>query len=462
MLSEKELKTAERLEKKLISLQPRNQELYSYYQQTRKTKDLGINVPRHMRDTPQNINWVTLGIDLQLERVQCDGFYSASEEEAVAELSKIFRQNNFLTGQKQFMLDAMVTGCGYLSIGVGYPEQGEPDVLWRAESPLVTYGEWNVRSQRLENCIKILKTGLGGATATLWLPNVTIGLTRKNSTGVWVETYRDEHNQGYIPIVSVHYAPTTSHPRGTTAISKTQRTLSDNAQRTLLAAEVTREYFANPLRAIEGGSPLDYLDDDGLQKAQLDNAANGIMSVPYNAEDGVQPRLTQLSTNSPVELLQSISYMAKIVASDIGVPASALGVEAVQGVSADAQIEANKVLLSKVARSQEYIKTSIKEIMRITVEMLEIEADIYAIEPEFMRAETNTPAAQADRIVKLNSAGIFDKVFPDYVYRDLGMNALEIAQQKVFLEEQGGENLMTQILLGNAEVEAVAEEIPEG
>ena len=71
------------------------------------------------------------------------------------------------------------------------------------------------------------------------------------------------------------------------------------------------------------------------------------------------------------------------------------------------------------------------------------------VEAVFDRPETPSPAAAADRAIKMSSIGLFERALPDFIYKDLGLREVEILQLKQWLQNNAGENLVAKLLESN-------------
>ena len=76
------------------------------------------------------------------------------------------------------------------------------------------------------------------------------------------------------------------------------------------------------------------------------------------------------------------------------------------------------------------------------------------IESVFMRPETPTPQASADRVVKLNAMGLFERELPTWVYREIGLSEVEIKETQEFIRTQGGNSLIESLISANATIGA--------
>lgn len=450
-LSLSELQLIESLEKNLRSCMASNSQKYKYYYGHLAVKDLGISTPARLRGLNTALGWGTSAVDVLEERMVFSGFYSPSED--VEHLNEQFRENFLAVNQKPIQKDSLITGASYISIAPGNRDLGETEIMYRPESPSHIYGEYNSRTMKLNNALKMVRSG-DVVKAVLWLPYATIELIKDLKLNKWFEVDRDEHNLGFVPVVQVSNNADSMYPRGRSEITQALRGFIDSGMRTLLGTEVAREFFARPLRAMVGADQGDFIDADGVPTNPYNVKAGGLLNVPYNSQDALLPSLIQLPPSNPENILNLLEPLARLAAREIGVPPSYFGFETVNPSSADAINEADKKLVNKVYSRLPEQKKAWKQAFEygeiIRTGELTFE-DWVNVEAVYERPETPTPAAAADRITKMISSGVFSQNLPDFVYRELGLKELEILQLKEFLQNNEGNALINSLIEQNTE-----------
>lgn len=440
-LSLSEISNIERLEKKLRQKVILNQKPENYYYGNLTTKDLGVSTPPRFRYLNTVLGWGAAAVDTLDERVKFQGFYSPNNN--VDELNRQFRENFLEVLQRPASLDAFITGIGFISTGMGDQELGEPDVIYRSESPNELTGDYNIRTLSMDSAIKLSQTG-NIINATLWLADRTVTLVKDVKSKTWYEVERDEHELGFVPISPIINGYDSKYRMGRTEITTALKGHIDEGMRVLLGASVAREFFALPLRALTGGNPDDFKNEDGSPMNVWDLIAGKVMNIPYNAVESVMPTFEQLPGANPENIMNLIPPLARLAAREIGVPPSYFGFETANPTAADAIILADGKVIAKaknrIPERQMAWKQAFGYGQRMLYGTLPDEWD--AVEATFMRPETPTPAAAADRMSKMNAMGVFEKSLPEFVYRELGMREVEILQLKQYLQTQQGTSLI--------------------
>jgi hypothetical protein len=454
MLSQEELQLVLKLEGNLRNAIQANEEKYRYYYQKLTVKDLGISTPPSMRWLKCILGWASAAVDCIEERIFFRGFYSPTNNPVIEKLNELYRLNDIEVQQRIVAKDMFITGSSYISVGVG--GEGEAEVIQRAESPNEVYGDYNFRKRELDNALKVVRMETHYA-GTLWLPNVTIQLTKSlDADAQWTEVERDEHNLGRVTVVNAMNEADSLYRRGRTEISPSLRSHVDAGMRVILNTETSREFFASPLRAITGADKEDFMDEEGNPVGAWDMIASKIVVIPASEDGAPNPTMIQLPASNPENIMNLIEPFARLAAREIGVPPSYFGFESTNPSSADALNAADAKLLHRVAKRQPEIGRAWKlanEYAQLLLngEVIEDWADTEAV---FARPEAASPAASADRLTKLQATGVFDRLLPDFVYVELGFREVEILQLKQWLQQNAGQDLVKTLLATNANTAA--------
>lgn len=462
-----QLRTADRLEKSLKAARQANNKKYNYYyQKTLRVPDYGVSTPPKLRNVQQLVPWPAMAVDLPLERISCTGFYSPrpEDQDMIDALMRVWRENDFLVEQIPSQKDSMITGAAYISVSSGDVDAGEPEILWRSESPQEVYGVYDERTRSLSAVLKVYEEGdmiYGEYIDRDYV--LSLQKREKSHKSSWQLVDAQENPLKRVPFIFMPNDSDSSSPMGRSLISYSIIANFNNASRTLMDAEVTRSYFAQPLRSVTGLNPASAKNPDGSNKSLYDMISGSLLMLPLNTAAGngesFAPQLQQLTPSSPEQIMKMIDTYAKIVAQEIGVPASYLGVLTANPSSADAIIADEKSLIMRVGRRIPVLQRAYKQMAKLTLDMLGFKGrDTSFIEALFKSTETPTPAAQADRIIKLKSAGLYSEDLPEYVLREAGLSESEIVQQRAFLRDSEANSLLSSLLSSQIpEVASVAE-----
>lgn len=439
-LTSDELGLVERLLKKLRSHDAKNAVLENYYEGKQRLKDLGISVPPSLRLVDSVVGWAGTAVDVLEERLDFEGYIGDSFG-----LNDIFRANNLDLEGSLGHKDALIYGVGFIVVGKG--AEGEPDPLITIESPKKMTALYDLRTRRLSAALLVERVGVGltPVTGSLYLPNETIFLEWSDSGRVY-DVARDVHNLGRVPVAPLINNPRSGDPDGRSEITKAVRSYTDSAMRTLLGAEVAREFYSAPQRFILGAKEDTFLDQDGNPLNPWSVIQGRTLGVPYNDDDGVMPVVGQFQANSPAPYFEQIRQYAQLIAAETAVPASYLGFQTDNPSSADAIRQMEARLVKRAERRQKQFGRTWAEVARLAVLVRDgvLPEGISEARPIWRDASTPTRAAAADEAVKLISAGV---LLPDseVTYNRIGLNETDKAQLRTELRAAQGAALVANL-----------------
>jgi hypothetical protein len=240
----------------------------------------------------------------------------------------------------------------------------------------------------------------------LYLPNQTIYFEKVYK--VFVETARDEHNLGRVPVAPLINNPRSGDPYGRSEITRAVRSYTDSAMRTLLGAEVAREFYSSPQRYILGADESIFLDADGNPMNPWSVIQGRVLGVPYNESENVLPQVGQFAANSPTPYFDQIRAYAQLIAAETAIPASYLGFQTDNPSSADAIRQMEARLVKRAERRQKQFGRTWAEVARLALLVRDgsLPDNIMSVRPVWRDASTPTRAAAADEAVKLIAAGV--------------------------------------------------------
>lgn len=451
MLNLKEVSAVDKLEAQLERAKKSNYKKNKYYYQKNRIKDLGINTPPSLVGMQVQLGWCKMAVDVLAERINWRGYYNP--EASNAELAEITEwlnglyKDNFFEGEQQLALkDALTTGTGFISVGAGDVENGEPEVIWIAENSSTITVQYNKRKRTVESAFKLIAGQKREEdTAILWLPDSTVELYRRGED--WAEYDRDDHGAGVVGVVPIFNNSDSNYVYGRSEISRSLRDLMDSAKRTLVNAEINREYYARPQRFLIGvdAGDVELIDEHGSK--MIKTAAGDMVYLPYNNSDSVAPTISEFSANSPNAVMEMIKPIAVMAAREIGVPPSYMGFDAVNPSSADAINAAEAALTKRADARIVQLKRAYRRLANVSMAYAgrDKPENWNSIDTIFDRTETLTPSAAADRSAKLSAVGIYEKELPNYLYRELGFSDAEIVELKDYLRKVSTTNVIDRL-----------------
>ncbi len=175
-------------------------EMHGYVTLQRLVEQLGMAIPPEMRRFLVQLGWPRVVVDTIVSRQEVRALILPGEDRADETLQQISDANNLTAQLEMWRRDRLTYGRGFLSVGT--TERGRFPLI-RVESPRQVEAEVDVREERMTAAARFYgrdeRTGESPTRATLYMPDYTVWLARED--GRWVETGRDRHNQGAVPLI---------------------------------------------------------------------------------------------------------------------------------------------------------------------------------------------------------------------------------------------------------------------
>jgi hypothetical protein len=427
-LSEDEDVIRYRLESRLSRAKEKNIRQEVYYEGSKVVRDLGIAIPPSLRDLEAVAGWPEVVVDVIDERLSWGGWFSAQD----LGLEAVYTDNLLNVEVGQTFLDSSINGISFMLVGTGDSAAGEPDVLVTAENPSRVTGTWSNRLRRLTDALIETYDDDGNLTGwQLYLPDETITVSRTpDNIGNYRVTNRDQHMRNRVPVIAFRNRPRTTRPYGRSEITRAIRSLTDSGMRTLLGFEVAREFYAAPQRWLMGADESMFVDQHGNKRSQWDAVIGHMLAIPRD-EDGELPTPGQFTAMSPGPFTEQLRTYSQMISASSGVPASHLGFGTDNPASADAIRESNSRLDRRtVRRSQDFTQGTQELAYVILLWRDGVAPDPRSFQSLWGDPSTPTPAAAADRTVKLVSIGVLP-VDSDVTLEGLGFSETDIARLAV-------------------------------
>ena len=400
-LTTDELGLIEHLFGKLQRHDYNNLMLERYYEGKNKLKDLRISIPPQLTAVESVVGWPGTAVDVIEERLDFEGYIGGDD----LGINEIYRANELDLESSLGHKDSLIFGTGFVTVGRGI--NGEADPLITIESPKKMTAIYDLRTRRLTAALLVNRQEQGTpVSGSLYLENETIYLGFDNHT--WYELARDVHNLGRVPVAPLANNPRSGDPYGTTEITRAVRSYTDSAMRTLLGAEVAREFYSAPQRYILGAKEDTFTDADGQPLNPWSVYQGRVLGVPYNEYENVMPQVGQFAANDTRPYFEQMKAYAQLLAAETAIPASYLGFQTDNPASADAIRQMESRLVKRAERRQKQFGRAWSEVAKLALLVRdgEVPAEAANISPVWRDASTPTRAAAADEVIKLISAGV--------------------------------------------------------
>lgn len=404
-LSTGEINLIDQLVKKLASHHAANEVKERYFNGHNRLKDLQISIPPALTSVEVVVGWPGTSVQVLEERLDFEGFIGADS----LAVNDFYRQNDLDSDGSLAHLDALIYGTGFVVVGAGEP--GEANPLITIESPKRMTAIHDLRTRRLTAALSV-DYGHDAfddkpISGTLYLENENI-MFETDGYGNFVEVDRWIHNYNRVLVARLVNQPRSSDTQGRSEITRAVRYYTDSAMRTLLGAEVAREFYSAPQRYALGAEESVFRDADGNNLNPWSVIQGRMLAIPYNEVENVMPQVGQFQSNSPLPYFEQIRALAQMLAAETAIPASYLGFQTDNPASADAIRQMESRLVKRAERRQRQFGRTWTEVAKLGLLVRDgfIPAEASNLRPIWRDASTPTRAAAADEAVKLISAGV--------------------------------------------------------
>jgi hypothetical protein len=410
---------------------PKLQLMDSYYEGTQPLSYLAPEIMAELNDRMRQlvINWPMLVVDALDERLDIEGFRYADSESTEDGLWEIWQANDLDEGSQQAHVDALALARSYVIVGAG----DDPEMpLVTPESALDVYAERDPRTRAIAAAVKRWDEPAPDGTAptkmaNLYLPDARYTFEQRERQ--WVETDRDEHGLGVVPVVPLANRPRLKYRDGRSEL-KPVIDLSDAACKIASDMMVSAEYHAMPRRYATGLSRDDFADADGNPLGALSSLAGRLwVNENQDVTFGQFPE-AQLSN-----FHDTLNQLARMVSALTGLPPAFLGLATDQPPSADAIRASEARLVKRAERRQRAFGEDWERVMRLVLLTRDgtLDPRTRSLETVWRDPATPTYAQRADAVVKLHAAGLLPE---EQAWEDLGYSAVQRARMAKMRDDQ--------------------------
>lgn len=422
MLLDNEKTEISKLWKQLKEYRIANSVKQEIYEGKNRLKDLGISIPPQLKNVQESVGWAKIAVNALNDRLMFEGW----NDPAGVGLDEMFSENDLLSRSKQAHLDKFKFGIGYVMIALGDTSIGEPEILITPENPNNMVANFDLRKRRVRNAIQVVQVGKSVygtyITETEYIPFVITGGRIIDDE----DLERIEHGIGRCPVVQLINKPETGSAHGHSEITEPIISIVNSMMRTMLGAEVAREFYSAPQRYILGADEGMFLDSDGNTRNSLEVLMDRVLILPEGITEGKHPTVGQFASNSPAPYIELMRFYSQLFSSYADIPENYLGFNTVNPTSAEA-IKASEIRLIKKAQDRiDGISSQWKEVAIIATLLKNGSLpEGFNPVPQFKDPATISGSAVSDELSKLISAGVL-RPDSEIVFRKLGLSKEEI------------------------------------
>lgn len=435
-----------------------NRSKWAYYDGEAGVKNMGIAIPSSMVNITAILAWPEIVVDALEERLDWLGWAGIGGTD-VTGMQAVFREQQLGAEVAKAILEALVTGVGFVEVSAG--GTGELPVQVGAVPASRATFRWDARRGRMAAGVVVSTGDRGERLETLYLPDETVTVTRSGNRVEVVS--RVTHNRGRCGLVVLANRSRAGEIRGKSELTPAIRYYTDHAVRTLLEMEYNREIYTTPQRYFINVDPGELgMDADSSESGRALQAYRAAMThataIPANDEGMPEPKLGQFQSAPPTPYIEEVKMMGQHVAAAAGIPVSYLGFNTDNPPSADAIRALEARLIKKAERRQaifgEALRNDLGYIVASILNGAPVEHEfVGGLQVRWRNAATPTMAASADAAVKLAGSQIIP---PDseVLLEMLGLTPED--QQRV-----QADRVRAQALRVLADVRATAEAAPQ-
>lgn len=372
-----------------------------YYEGTAPFKSLGISIPTSLENVGTVVGWPATVVDIMAERLAWRAWVSAGDLMGLDEIA-----NNSMVGFEfsQTTLESLLYGQGFMEVSAGADD--EPDVVVQAVSARTATGVWDTRKRRLAIGYSTFDSP-DGVVEMLYTPTQTVTIIGNEVAE------RDDHDYGRPTLVRQANKIRPSRQDGRSEITRPIRYYTDNAVRSILGMEVSREFYVNPQKWAIGLEAEDFgIDPDAppaVRRMQGWSAAAGSLLVAPPNEDGDKVQLGQFRSEGPSAFWETVKALSQMCAAEAGMPAPYFGFVTENPTSADAIRQAESRLIKRAEDKLQLGSWASREIARLALLVRDGDVDedaLSRVRTQWEDVATPTKAAAADAATKLVGSGV--------------------------------------------------------
>ena len=293
----------------------------AYYLGAQVVKNLRIAIPKELEFINPILGWGAKAVDPYVDRLCAEGFRLHGETDVNDVLAEMFDLNGFAAEQRLAFTDALSMGVSYWMVGSPVESGDVPRIT--VESPLNMHVLWDSSGMNARAAMQEYWQD-GRRHGTLLVPGKTTPLSQ-DDRGRWqVAGEPDEHGFDFVPVVRMANRPRTHERSGRSAISSALRYYIDNAARTMLGLEVSRELYSVPQKAILGATEADFQNADGTAKSAWDTYITRVLALERD-DEGNLPELKQLQPYDPSVFTKLLDWLASAAAGEVLSPPQNMG-----------------------------------------------------------------------------------------------------------------------------------------
>lgn len=415
----------------------------SYYRGMQVVTNLGIAIPPELSGLRTLVGWGRIPVDPMVERLAVDGFRLKGATEVDDDLQQIWDDNAMGAEQKLAFIDALSMGRAWFTVGA--PDEPGDSPKISVESPLNMVALWDSRTMKPKLALQTYWLDQAWNAAFYNLDETVF--IRQDDNRQWQVTNREPHDLGMLPIVRMANEPSSRNRDGSSEITPEMMAIIDQACRTLLGLEVSREFYSVPQKIILGATEADFQSANGTQKSAFETYISSMLALERD-EDGNLPEIKQFAAYDPSVYTKLIDMLASQFAGMTGSPPQDLGLyTSGNPVSAEAAQVSEGRRDRRAVHKQTSYSCALSETMQIASMFLhggKLPAEYRRLEVDWCDVQQPNFAGMADGVAKLTTDGVWVAT-SDVTLKRTGLSAVERERMQADRKLDAGASVLAEL-----------------
>ena len=282
-------------------------DVYQYHQSRNSIKDkyyeghvtlndvnLGIALPRGLRNLEVGCNWGQKAVDALAARSMFDGFVGSGP--AADTVAQLVADNRLLDEYAKACRDELKYGCVFATLSAD-------DVLRcriRFHSPATSAALWSGEKGRIDCGLAIIDTVPDEKYKGTWRPHIvnlytdTAVIVLTENRGTW-HAERHKHRMGRPLMEPMIWNATSGKPFGRSRLKRAVRALIDDYIRIVANATIALEFDTTPQKYLLGVTDEQY---DVIMSDKFKQYVGSLLAATVHPETGENPEFGQLTQGS--------------------------------------------------------------------------------------------------------------------------------------------------------------------
>lgn len=328
---------------------------YAYYNATQPNRDIGIALPKAMKNMKVGVGWATRAVNTLGDRLNFDGFANDT-----LNINSTMDKMGAFKALGKAKTDAIIAGCSFVAIsGEGdryhitpFSAQEATGIIDENTGLLVkgiAVTEWYTYNSSLDADRKWGKLGLVPKNYTLFTSEYTVKFENRRI----VEVRPNATGRPLLHVLT--HRQSADRPFGKARVSNTVRRIVDEVGRLKVRYEIAAEFYSTPQRYING------LMQGATKDPDIDSQIGKVWAITKD-DDGDKPEIGQLAQMTISQFSEQKKDLARDFCAETALTLRNLGYETSNPTSAESLSAMSDDLLLEAQECQDELGGQFKDI----------------------------------------------------------------------------------------------------